>query len=173
MEIKERIKQARKLASLSQEQFAKKLGISFMTVRRWESGEISPRLSELKEISMSLDVPMEYLTGIVDTYNITPEKKALEIIDSARAKGFKNLTLGETEDMLIYYDGEQSVRLKNTLENRAIFKKTIYEMLENIGHNSEKEEQSNKTNPNIDITQKDIGRDATVNFGTIAVSPAI
>lgn len=69
MDIKERIKQARKSAMLSQSQLAQALGISFMTIRRWESGEISPRLNEIQQLSKVLNISIEYLIGLSDDSN--------------------------------------------------------------------------------------------------------
>ena len=173
MNIGERIKQCRKCVGLTQENLAKALGVSLMTVRRWEWNQRTPDIKLIPSLASLLLTSVPYLMGITETPDDNNEQtKALEIVNNARAKGFKNFTLGETEDMLIYYDGEQSVRLKNTPENRKLFKQTIYEMLENIALNAEAEEKTIDT-PHVDITQKDIGRDATVNLGNITVTPAI
>lgn len=47
----EEIKQIRQSAMLSQEAFAKALGVSFTTVNRWESGKSKPSYKALKQIS--------------------------------------------------------------------------------------------------------------------------
>ena len=94
MEIKERIKQVRKSASLSQQELAKKLGISFMTIRRWESGEISPRLDEIQKISTVLNTPMEYLTGLVEE-----QKNNVNVIPSPRESSHDNNTPEQIPNM--------------------------------------------------------------------------
>ena len=48
----EEIKQIRQRAMLSQEAFAKVLGVSFTTVNRWESGKSKPSYKALKQISV-------------------------------------------------------------------------------------------------------------------------
>ena len=51
MNIAETIKQIRKKTFLSQESFAKEIGVSFSTVNRWENGKSSPNYSALKKIN--------------------------------------------------------------------------------------------------------------------------
>ena len=51
MNIAETIKQIRKKSLLSQESFAKEIGVSFSTVNRWENGKAKPNYSALKRIN--------------------------------------------------------------------------------------------------------------------------
>lgn len=44
------IKKLRKTALLSQESFAKELGVSFSTVNRWEMGKSRPNYEALKKL---------------------------------------------------------------------------------------------------------------------------
>lgn len=44
------IKKIRKKAFLSQEDFAKEIGVSFATVNRWETGKAKPTLKTMKLI---------------------------------------------------------------------------------------------------------------------------
>lgn len=48
MEFSEKIKQIRQQRFLSQETFAKELGVSFATVNRWESGKTMPTYKTMK-----------------------------------------------------------------------------------------------------------------------------
>ena len=182
MNLGERIKQCRKYAGLTQEDLSKALGISLMTVRRWEWNQRTPDIKLIPSLAGLLLTSVPYLMGITETPDDDIEQiEALTNVNNAIAKKIQNPTPRKTTNMLIYNDGEQFVQLKNTPENRAIFKKTIYEMLENIVRNAEaekteepREPTSEDTNvPRVDITQKDIGRDATVNFGTMAVTSAV
>ena len=50
MEFKKVVKEIRIKALLSQESFAKELGVSFSTVNRWEMGKAKPRYDALKRI---------------------------------------------------------------------------------------------------------------------------
>ena len=50
MSFAEDIKKIRRKAFLSQEEFAKKLGVSYTTVNRWETGKAKPNLKTMKLI---------------------------------------------------------------------------------------------------------------------------
>ena len=50
MNFSEQIKRIRQKQFLSQESFAKELGVSFATVNRWESGKTKPTYKTMKLI---------------------------------------------------------------------------------------------------------------------------
>ncbi|MCD7737599.1 MAG: helix-turn-helix domain-containing protein [Lachnospiraceae bacterium] len=50
MIFSEEIKKIRKKALLSQEDFAKELGVSYSTVNRWETGKTLPNYKTMKRI---------------------------------------------------------------------------------------------------------------------------
>ena len=50
MEISTEIKRIRQSTMLSQEEFARKLGVSFATVNRWETGRAKPTYRTLRLI---------------------------------------------------------------------------------------------------------------------------
>ena len=51
MDLSNEIKIIRRQAFLTQEAFAKELGVAFSTVNRWESGKTHPNLSAMKKIN--------------------------------------------------------------------------------------------------------------------------
>lgn len=51
MNFSEGIKYIRKVAYLSQESFAKEIGVSFSTVNRWERGKSKSNYAAMKKIS--------------------------------------------------------------------------------------------------------------------------
>ena len=51
MNISEVIKHIRKITYLSQESFAKEIGVSFSTVNRWENGKSKPSYVAMKKIN--------------------------------------------------------------------------------------------------------------------------
>lgn len=51
MSIAEAIKLIRKKSFLSQESFAKEIGVSFSTVNRWENDKSKPNYTALKKIN--------------------------------------------------------------------------------------------------------------------------
>lgn len=50
MSFSEDIKRIRRKAFLTQEDFAKEIGVSFATVNRWETGKARPNLKTMKLI---------------------------------------------------------------------------------------------------------------------------
>jgi putative transcriptional regulator len=59
----EQIKEIRKKLNLSQEEFAKKLGVSFTSVNRWENGQTNPSKLARKQIMNLLEHIKEYATS--------------------------------------------------------------------------------------------------------------
>lgn len=64
------IKKVRQSAFLSQQDFAKELGVSFSTVNRWETGKTRPTYKAMKAIddfckkrSIDFNVSLEVLEG--------------------------------------------------------------------------------------------------------------
>ena len=59
----EQIKEIRKRLNLSQEEFAKKLGVSFTSVNRWENGQTKPSKLARRQILNLLEHITEYVTS--------------------------------------------------------------------------------------------------------------
>ena len=59
-----RIKQKRKEQRLTQQELADKVGVSLMTVLRWEKGERTPNTSIMNRLAESLNTSVEYLMGL-------------------------------------------------------------------------------------------------------------
>lgn len=60
--LSEQIKKARQKAFLSQDAFAKELGVAYSTINRWETGKSKPNLSAMKaikEFCSKHDIPYE------------------------------------------------------------------------------------------------------------------
>lgn len=60
----ERIRSARIQAGFTQEALAERLMISRVSIGKYESGEIEPKLKRLKEIAEVLNTSTDYLLGI-------------------------------------------------------------------------------------------------------------
>lgn len=71
-----RIKKARTMAGLTQEQLAEKCEVATMTVSQWEQGRRVPSLPKLDLISEMCDVPLEFFS--------TQHRERLEARRSAR-----------------------------------------------------------------------------------------
>ena len=61
--FRENLLSLRKKAGLSQKDLAEKLGFSYHSYRRYESGETEPTLSALVRIADYFAVSLDYLTG--------------------------------------------------------------------------------------------------------------
>ena len=59
--LSERIRKARKSKGLNQAELAEQLGMSEMTVRRWETGKSSPRMEEIHNVAEVLNIPISEL----------------------------------------------------------------------------------------------------------------
>ena len=69
MEFSEKIKFIRRKSLLSQNDFAKALGVSFSTVNRWENGRAIPKICKLKlinEFCISHGIPFDVESSITD-----------------------------------------------------------------------------------------------------------
>lgn len=65
--VGKKVREARNLEGLSQEELGKKLGISFQQVQKYEKGSNRIGSSRLYEISRALETPIEYFfDGIED-----------------------------------------------------------------------------------------------------------
>ena len=63
MSFPEEIKKIRQRSFLTQQDFAKKIGVAFSTVNRWESGRTKPNLKAMKSINtFCLDNNIPYET---------------------------------------------------------------------------------------------------------------
>ena len=63
MSFPEEIKKIRQRSFLTQQDFAKKIGVAFSTVNRWESGRAKPNLKAMKSINtFCLDNNIPYET---------------------------------------------------------------------------------------------------------------
>ena len=80
MNIAERIKSSRKSKGFTQVELAENMGISPMTIRRWEWGERTPNAELIPKLAEVLDVSVEYLMGLNDEKNVM--KRLLENISS-------------------------------------------------------------------------------------------
>ena len=61
-----RIRQARKIAGLTQEELADRLGVSRAAVARWELGEIEPKLGNIMALAVELNTSTDALLGLAE-----------------------------------------------------------------------------------------------------------
>lgn len=61
--LPDRIREERRSMKMTQADLAEQLGVSEMTVRRWESGKSSPRIEEVNRLAKFLGSTVDYLMG--------------------------------------------------------------------------------------------------------------
>lgn len=70
--VSARIKEKRKGQRLTQQELADKIGVSLMTVLRWEKGERTPNALIMPQIAEVLNTSVEYLMGLQSSSEIPP-----------------------------------------------------------------------------------------------------
>ena len=78
--LAERIRAKRKEKHLTQEELAMLLGISYMTIRRWEGSKCTPNTAKLKRLAEILETSPAFLLG--DT-NVESKDNAEEKINTS------------------------------------------------------------------------------------------
>ena len=69
-EFSQRLQELRKREGFSQAKLAELVGVSFMTVRRWECGEVIPRLNEIRRLSEVLHQTIDELLNSSESNKI-------------------------------------------------------------------------------------------------------
>lgn len=87
MTLGEKLKEARKQASLSQEQLAERLGVSRSAVAKWETDNGIPDVGNLKVIAQLLDVSIDYLLDDSEGMEVLVLREPYDL--SAYGKGSK------------------------------------------------------------------------------------
>ena len=100
MHLSKRIFELRKAKGLSQEQLAEKIGVSRQSISKWESGESTPEMERLVELSKVFNVTTDYLLKPNEGDNLairaeTIEKKQEHVqadIQKQQAKSYRILS---------------------------------------------------------------------------------
>ena len=97
MDLKERIKNSRIAAKMTQEELARAVGKTRNAVTQWESGASRPRLNTLEDIAGALNVSLEWLlTG--NTPNVAGAETTRTNSEMSDVK-FTNSTLSPRQYM--------------------------------------------------------------------------
>lgn len=100
----ENIKKARNIANLTAEELASLLGVTKVTVYRWESGEREPDLSTLRAIAIHLSVTFSMLLDGIDDGEIEDNEEMLKLKSrninywEEQAKKIQSLIFAESAD---------------------------------------------------------------------------
>lgn len=78
MNFSEKLLTLRKAKDLTQEQLAEKLNVSRQSVSKWESGQATPDLEKIVEISAIFDVTTDYLLKSSEIDDLSVKTEMLE-----------------------------------------------------------------------------------------------
>ncbi|HHU52576.1 MAG TPA: helix-turn-helix transcriptional regulator [Clostridiaceae bacterium] len=81
MTLGEKIKEARKQCSLTQEELAEKMAVSRSAIAKWESNKGLPDVENLKALSQLLNVSIDYLLANGDTIDEFVLREAYNLSD--------------------------------------------------------------------------------------------
>ncbi|RFA37068.1 hypothetical protein CAI16_03070 [Virgibacillus dokdonensis] len=121
MNFNDRLSNLRKMHKLSREELAKKLGVSYSTVAKYESGTREPDFNTLDNISLLFDVTTDYLLGRSDQPHLSKEedityfknKIAEEFPDiDLMFKDMKSLTAEDMKEVYEYIKFKKSQKEK-------------------------------------------------------------
>lgn len=184
--LSEQIRIERKRKGLTQAELADKIGFSEMTVRRWESGERSPRMEEVEKLADVLGTSFEYrlngkeekktsleqlLQGLVDDFRHSSLPR-----DINKEEKIKDPLLGtyrvyepdKFPELGVAYWGSVVDNAKNIAKSGTTQEKEIAFMMLNMAVNAlQKEEHTSKstgeTARNIGVQQNNFNGDNNYN----------
>lgn len=79
MTFGEKIKEARKEAGLSQQQFAEKMSVSRSAIAKWETDKGMPDVNNLKTMAQLLNVSVDYLLDDDEMISLNQMKEAIDL----------------------------------------------------------------------------------------------
>ncbi len=79
MTFGEKLKEARKEAKLSQEEFAEKIGVSRSAIAKWESDRGMPDVENLKVIASLLNISVDYLLDDDSRLSFNETREAIDL----------------------------------------------------------------------------------------------
>lgn len=135
MKIKQRIRDRRKDNKLTQENLAKIIGVSSMTLKRWEWGSSEPRAEELQKLAEALNTTSAYLLGETDDPRPAASKGEAETKAQAQTEpeqlliedkgaGYKDVSASRGVLEYEFKDGRK-IKLPDTSDNRAFFQEIV------------------------------------------------
>ena len=101
-EMKDRLTEMRKRAKLSQQDLADKLFVSRSTVSRWENGELTPSIVNLKEMAKLYGVSLDYLCGNDEPTQQKPEEQpSIEMVEPSDADSTRHQRWWDIKKVII------------------------------------------------------------------------
>ncbi len=106
MTFGEKLKEARKMAGLSQEELAERIGVSRAAVAKWETDKGLPDIGNLKAVAALLDVSVDYLLDDGTALDLSVTREAIDLGDAkgliGKAKAKDRLVKEKFEGYEVY-----------------------------------------------------------------------
>ena len=130
MDIQQRIKERRKACKLTQEDVAGLLGVSIMTIRRWEWGQQVPTADVLPKLAAALNTTVGYLMGIEDNpERASSSEKPNCSPEPALQTAHESETVHTTGRLIYEWGKDNRLDLPDTPENRAMLAEVLKEAM--------------------------------------------
>ena len=115
MQLGTKIMSLRKQKGLTQTELGELMNVSFMTIRRWETGKSFPKMNEARKLAEILNVsPDELLTDTPEVEQSTPLPQLPP----------------QSEEPLVYeWGGKNRIALPNTPETRELFRQLVQSVI--------------------------------------------
>jgi len=126
--ISERIKYKRKSSGLTQSELGQKVGVSDVTILRWERGERTPNSSVLPKLAEALNTSVEYLMGLNEDATPPPPVKQELPINNMKEK--------ENDDLDLGYWGAMAEKAERVARSRDNGKKAAVLMMLRMAENA-------------------------------------
>lgn len=102
MTLGDKLRKARQGMKLTQEDVAKKIGVDYSTVSKWESNSSSPSIEKLRALALMLEISMVYLIDEdADRIPTTDTKLAESYIEYGYLRDIESMSL---EDIIERYN---------------------------------------------------------------------
>lgn len=108
----ETLKRIRQSKGMSQEELADFLGTSKQNISRYESGEVSPKISTAAKIARKLGVSLSYLNGEEEAPSRAAGDLSINEIEFALSGEIRDLTDVEKQDILDYVRFKRAQKAK-------------------------------------------------------------
>lgn len=111
MSTGQRIKEARENLALTQEELGQKIGVTGVTVMRYEKGQREPRFEQLQRIASALGVTVAYLQGY-------ETKDASLVVAALKNKDYRELErlMGFPSDSIQPLDPDEEKKLRSQVD---------------------------------------------------------
>lgn len=138
--ISNRIKSQRKIIGITQQKLADQIGVSMMTIVRWENGTRTPNSALMPQLAKALNTSVEYLMGLNDASE-QKEMNAQAMHNITETLADKNVDLdapfasGMTRNELIIRDdnSNRTYYFPNDEEGRKLFLMVLGGGLKGVG----------------------------------------